>query len=447
MFDRFKLHIETNLPFLMGKKLLLANSGGIDSMVLTHLFSKMDVQLHVAHCNFKLRNEASDEDAEFIRKTRYLPTNQVYITVFDTENYAKKHKLSIQLAARALRYQWFDELLKEKELDYILTAHHADDNLETFIINFTRGSGLEGLTGIPQRNGNIVRPLLPFSQEEISKYAKENQIEWREDETNASTKYLRNKIRHEIVPLLKEINPSLLDSFSNTLEFLHQSQSIVDDRMESVSESIVTRKHQNGEEIIEIDIPKLKELSNPKAYLYQILKQFNFRAWNDIYELLDSQSGKQIFSNSHRLIKDREVLLISKIQINSLENIRVEIEEFNNEISSPINLKFDVAERENSVTASEILVDKDLLKYPLFVRKWKNGDYFYPTGMRGKKKVSKFFKDEKFSLLDKEKTWILTNADDEVIWIINKRQDRRFATTKNTKQRLKISCATTSFSE
>lgn len=443
MFDRFKLHIETNLPFLISKKLLIANSGGIDSMVLTHLFSKMEVELHVAHCNFQLRGEASDEDAEFVKKITYLPSNQIYINLFGTENYAKKHKLSIQLAARELRYQWFDELLREKELDYILTAHHADDNLETFFINFTRGSGLEGLTGIPQQNGNIVRPLLPFSREEISKYASENKIEWREDETNASTKYLRNKIRHEIVPLLKEINPSLLDSFSNTIEFLHQSQSIVDDQIEYVSKSILTRKHQNGEAIIEIDISKLKELSHPKAYLYQILKQFNFTAWNDIHDLLDSQSGKQIFSKSHRLIKDREVLLVSKIQIDSQKSISAEIDEFSKGISSPINLKFDTDESENPAVGSAILVDKDLLKYPLFVRKWKNGDYFYPTGMQGKKKVSKYFKDEKSSLLDKENTWILTNADDEVIWIINKRQDRRFAKTKKTKQTLKISCATT----
>ena len=447
MFDRFKLHIETNLPFLISKKLLIANSGGIDSMVLTHLFSKMEVELHVAHCNFQLRGEASDEDAEFVKKITYLPSNQIYINLFGTENYAKKHKLSIQLAARELRYQWFDELLREKELDYILTAHHADDNLETFFINFTRGSGLEGLTGIPQQNGNIVRPLLPFSREEISKYASENKIEWREDETNASTKYLRNKIRHEIVPLLKEINPSVLDSFSNTLEFLDQSQSIVDDRIASISKSIVKRKAQHGQEIIEIDIPKLKELSHPKAYLYQILKQFNFTAWNDIHDLLNSQSGKQVFSSSHRLIKDREVLLVSKLQFDSQGSISAEIDEFSKGISSPVNLKFDTQKRENSAGTTEILVDKDLLKYPLFVRKWKNGDYFYPTGMQGKKKVSKYFKDEKFSLLDKENTWILTNADDEVIWIINKRQDRRFATTKNTKQRLKISCATTSFSE
>ena len=443
MFDRFKLHIETNLPFLLGKRLLIANSGGIDSMVLTHLFSKMEVELHVAHCNFQLRGEASDEDAEFVKKITYLPSNQIYINLFGTENYAKKHKLSIQLAARELRYQWFDELLKEKQLDYILTAHHADDNLETFIINLTRGSGLEGLTGIPQQNGHIVRPLLPFSREKILTYANENQIEWREDETNASTKYLRNKIRHEIVPLLKEINPSLLDSFSNTLEFLDQSQSIVDDQIESVSKSILTKVNQNGEAIIEIDISKLKELSNPKAYLYQILKQFNFTAWNDIHDLLDSQSGKQIFSKSHRLIKDREVLLVSKLQFDSQESISAEIDEFSKGISSPINLKFDTQESENPDTTSAILVDKDLLKYPLFVRKWKNGDYFYPTGMQGKKKVSKYFKDEKFSLLDKENTWILTNADDEVIWIINKRQDRRFAKTKNTKQTLKISCATT----
>lgn len=440
MFERFKTHIEQNFPFLLGKKLLVANSGGIDSMVLTHVLSKLDVDVHIAHCNFKLRGKESDNDAEFVQKTPYISPNQIYINLFGTEKYAEQNKISIQVAARELRYQWFEELRREKNLDYILTAHQADDNLETFLIHLTRGTGLEGLTGIPKQNGAIVRPLLPFSRADISDYAKANQIEWREDATNASTKYLRNKIRHEIVPLLKEINPSLLDSFSNTLEFLNQSQSIIDDRMESISNSVVTKRKQNNEEIIELDISKLKNLSNPKAYLYQLLKEFNFTAWKDIYDLLEAQSGKQVYSENYRIVKDREVLLLSKRKKKTNSENEIIISEETSEICEPIHLKFQHQTESSSTKKHNITVDKDLLNYPLVLRKWKNGDYFYPTGMTGKKKVSKYFKDEKFSLLDKDNCWLLTNVKNEIIWIVGYRQDRRFEENKNTKQTLTISC-------
>ena len=209
------------------------------------------------------------------------------------------------------------------KFEYVLTAHHADDNLETFLIHLTRGSGLDGFTGIPKVNGNIVRPLLAFSRKEILNYAKDNDIEWREDASNASNKYIRNKIRHQVLPVLKEINPSILDSFATTLENLQESKQIIEDRIENIA-SEVLEKEAN---FIKIDIEKIKELSNSKAYLYQLLKSYHFTEWNDVYDLLNAQSGKQVFSKTHRLLKDRDVLILSKIDLSNSIEMAFQIEE------------------------------------------------------------------------------------------------------------------------
>ena len=223
MIQKLQKHINTNFTFLKSKKLLIAISGGLDSVVLTHLFSELKYDISLAHCNFNLRGTESDLDTKFVNNLSQKSYNQIFINYFETEKYAKEHKLSTQISARDLRYHWFQELAIEHQFDYILTAHHSDDNLETFLINLTRGTGLDGFTGIPAINENIVRPLLPFSREEILKYAIENKIEWREDASNASTKYIRNKIRHQVIPVLKEINPSLLETFAKTSMEPHEN--------------------------------------------------------------------------------------------------------------------------------------------------------------------------------------------------------------------------------
>ena len=216
MVQKFKEHININFPFLKDKKLLIAISGGVDSVILTHLFSELNFDISLAHCNFQLREKESDLDEEFVKLLSQKTSNQIFTIKFDTEKFASKNKFSIQIAARELRYNWFQKIIKKHSFDYVLTAHHADDNLETFLINLTRGSGLDGFTGIPRINGNIVRPLLAFSREEILAYAKTNTIDWREDASNATTKYIRNKIRHKVLPVLKEINPNLLETFAKT---------------------------------------------------------------------------------------------------------------------------------------------------------------------------------------------------------------------------------------
>ena len=313
MLQKLQNHINTNLSFLKEKKLLLAVSGGIDSMVLVRLCHQLQLNFAVVHCNFQLRGNESDDDEMLVIQTcqdGYIP---YYLNSFDTLEFAKKNKLSIQLAARKLRYDWFYKLMNENGFDYILTAHHLDDSLETFLINFTRGSGLDGLIGIPEQNDKIVRPLLIFSRNEIETFAQENNIAWREDSSNASDKYLRNKLRHDVLPILKELNPSLLSSFENTIKNLKQSQSLVDDASKMVYEKVVSEEEHHTV----FDLTKLLKYPNYKAYLFSWLSDFGFTDWDSVYDLVLAQSGKQVMSNSHVLLKNRNALLLFPRKENS----------------------------------------------------------------------------------------------------------------------------------
>lgn len=433
MFLKFQNHLASKLPFLENKKLFLAVSGGLDSMVLLHLFQKLSYEIAVLHCNFQLRGLESFGDQNFIQN--YCDQNKISIftTQFDTEAFAKDYKLSIQVAARELRYSWFYELLEDKKFDYILTAHHADDNLETFVINLTRGTGLEGLTGIPEQNDKIIRPLLFFSRDEILDYAKENKIDWREDSSNASDKYLRNKIRHDLVPMLKEINPNFLNAFQKTQSYLQQSQEMVEDASIMIYQQVAK---EVGEDVY-FDLQRLKKLPNYKSYLYQWLNGFGFLAWNDIYDLVDGQSGKQVLSAEFRLLKNRDVLILSRI-LEKSDTEEFEINEKEKEVNFPIKLKLCNVSHIKRDSNKVIFVDAEKINYPLILRKWTKGDVFYPFGMQGKsKKVSKLFKDEKLSLIEKEKTWILC-SENKIVWVIGIRQDERFKIEDDTNNILKI---------
>lgn len=431
MLIKFQSHIEQNFAQLKDKKLLLAVSGGIDSMVLLDLFYKLRFDICVVHCNFQLRGIESDGDEMLVREIcqdLYIP---YLIETFDTLEFAKINKLSIQLAARKLRYDWFQEIIS-LGFDYVLTAHHLDDNVETFLINFTRGTGLEGLTGIPVQNGNIIRPLLPFSREEIENYAKEYNIQWREDSSNASDKYFRNKLRHDIVPILKELNTGFLDSFQNTLNHLQQAESLVDDASKLVYKKVVEVKENQ----LEIHLKPLLQFKNYKAFLYQWLKEYGFSAWNDIYDLVEAQSGKQVFSETHILLKDREKLILSERK--STDKFEVFfIESIESKVNIPLKLRFSKAVNIFETDSNCIFVDENKLKFPLTIRKWQKGDYFYPSGMNGKKKLSKYFKDEKYSLLDKENQWLLC-SEDQIVWVIGKRADNRFTSNETTQNNIKI---------
>ena len=430
----FKKHINQNLSFLTESKILIAISGGIDSVVLTHICHKTKLDIALAHCNFNLRAAESDADEAFVLELASQLKVDVFTERFDTQIYANENKCSIQMAARELRYTWFSELAEQLNVDYILTAHHADDNLETFLINFTRGTGLEGLTGIPEINGMFVRPLLPFSSLDIEQFAKDHNIKWRDDSSNTSVKYLRNKLRHEVIPILKDINPSLLQSFQNTTENLNDTADIVEESLNAVfKRAIITIDEHH----IAFKLSEFKKVNNPKAYLYEAFKDYGFTEWQDVVRLLDAETGKQLFSKTHRLIKNRDALLLSKIHSKSSEIISV-LEDENEVETSFGTLFFDEADAILDKRADTIYVDKDLLNFPLTIRTYAEGDFFYPLGMTGKKKVSKYFKDEKLSLLEKENTWLLCSGD-MIIWVINRRADNRFRVTEKTKHILKIS--------
>jgi tRNA(Ile)-lysidine synthase len=433
MLDKLKNHIYHNFPFLNGKKLLLATSGGLDSMVMVHLFQNLKCEIALAHCNFQLRGLESFGDQNFVQE--YAEKNEIplFVTQFDTQAFANDYKLSTQVAARDLRYNWFYELLETENYDYVLTAHHADDNLETFLINLSRGTGLEGLVGIPEQNDKIMRPLIPFSREDIANYAKENNIQWREDSSNASDKYLRNKIRHDLVPLLKELNPQFIESFQKTQSYLQDSQAMVEDASIMIYQQVAK---QDGEDIY-FDLNQLKRLPNYKSYLYQWLNEFGFSAWDDIYNLVESQSGKQVFSAEFRLLKDREFIILSPINFEE-EQLEYFIEKEVKEVNIPLNLTFCKVSDISVTTNTAIFVDADKLEFPLVLRRWNEGDYFQPFGMEGKsKKLSKLFKDEKLSLIEKENIWILC-SNNRIVWVVGLRQDNQFRIDNTTQNLLKI---------
>lgn len=433
MLLQFKNQLTENFSFLKDKKLLLAVSGGLDSMVLTHLFHQLNYNFALAHCNFQLRGIESFEDQKFVQNYADENKIQVFITQFDTQAFAKDYKLSTQVAARELRYNWFYELLHENNFDYLLTAHHADDNLETFLINLSRGTGIDGLTGIPTENEQIIRPLLQFSREKIAEYASENNISWREDSSNASDRYLRNKIRHDLIPILKDINPNFLSAFQKTQNFLQEAKVMVEDASIMVYQQVA---QEIGDEI-HYDLKQLTRLSNYKSYLYQWLREFGFTAWEDIYDLVEAQSGKMIYANEFRLLKNREFLILSSIKM--LENQEFFINEGEKEVNIPLNITFEVVNDYFVMENTTIFVDQNKIKFPLILRRWKQGDVFQPLGMKGQtKKLSKFFKDEKYSILEKENVWLLCSQT-EIVWIVGMRQDERFKIDITTQNKLKIS--------
>ena len=432
MLEKFAKNLKDNFPFIHKCKFYIAVSGGIDSMVLLHLFQHFPFKFGVLHCNFKLRGEESDADMRFIHD--YCEENKLQLRIgfFETEMIAKELKESIQVTARNLRYNWFYEQMEENDVQFVATAHHLDDSLETFLINLSRGTGIDGLIGIPEINDQIIRPLLPFSREEIEQYAQVNNIQWREDASNATTKYLRNKLRHDVIPILKEINSEFLYSFQKTITHLKDTKEMAEDASYIVYKEVATEI----EDVINFDLNKLLQIPNYKAYLHSFLKEYNFTAWNDIYDLITAQSGKQVFSNTHVLLKDRNKLILSERKATTKAEVFL-IDSIESKVNIPLKLEFCKVVNIFETHTNCIFVDKDKIKFPLVIRKWQEGDEFYPFGMKGKKKLSKYFKDEKYSLLDKENQWLLC-SENQVIWIIGRRADNRFIADEHTQLIIKI---------
>ncbi|WP_031425700.1 tRNA lysidine(34) synthetase TilS [Flavimarina sp. Hel_I_48] len=432
MLEAFKNHLNAQFPDLGKVTSILAISGGLDSVVLAHLLHSLKINVIFAHCNFNLRATESDNDALFVEKLAKTLKNRVFVQNFDTLAFAKDHKISTQMAARELRYAWFEELRERQRATYILTAHHANDALETFLINLSRGSGIDGLKGIPEQNGSVLRPLLPFSREEIADYAAENALQWREDASNGSDKYQRNHLRHHAIPALLEAAPNMLDNFAESLKHLQATSALVDDYISFIYPKVVTHTFDG----FRLNIEQLAQLPNRNAVLYELLKSFGFSAWDDIYALPDAQSGKVVFSETHRIIKDRDFLLLTEHEDPAEQTIEVKKTDQMLQLNGML-LSIESVEKIPDLGSKSVVFEAEMLDFPLTVRNWKEGDYFYPFGMQGKKKLSKYFKDEKFSTLDKEKVKVLCNGN-EIIWIMGHRSDERYRVQNGAKKLLKF---------
>ena len=407
-------------------KLLVAISGGADSVALFLCLKELGYDVELAHCNFNLRGDESDNDEEFVKQLAYKFGVRLHLKSFDTQKYADENKVSIQMAARDLRYKWFNELLVDNNLNYIAVGHHKNDDVETFFINLTRGSGLKGLLGIKTKNNNIIRPLLCVSRLEIEAYLSAVKQSFREDSSNKSVKYLRNKIRYELIPLLTEMNPNIQETISGEIEILEGVFQVFEEQIERKRKEIL----KNENEIFKLKITDLQKLNPLNIYLYEFLKPYGFSEVNQIIKALNTQSGKQFFSKTYQLNIDREYILISKI---SKENVSFEILENQHKISTPFAMELSKStDRKVAKARVKAKLDFDKLKFPLVLRKWKKGDKFMPLGMQTFKKLSDFFIDKKYSLIAKQQQWILCSADD-IIWIVGDRIDDRFKITTQTK--------------
>ena len=422
MYNIFSKHIKKEFSFLKESKLLVCVSGGVDSMVLINLLNRLKYNVFIAHCNFNLRDDESDIDEDFVKN--YAITNS--IPFFSKSFITRIPKHSMQMAARNLRYKWFYSVLKVEELDYIITAHHLDDSLETFILNLSRASGIEGLAGIKQLNDIIVRPLLIFSKNEILNYAKTNNIKWREDSTNKKNDYQRNQIRNEIIPLLKKLHPNFLDQSKKTMTFLKESNLIIENYIQIIKNENFNLKDD------EIFISK-DFIKNNSNLIFHLFKEYNFKYSDQILELCNSLSGKIIESNTHVLLSNRSNLVVKEKTNRIDQTFEVGIKG----LLSPIEMNIEVGEFKTKFNKKSIYLSKKEIDFPLYLRKWKKGDVFFPFGMKGKKTVSKYYKDEKMSFFDKQNQWLLCN-NDEIVWVVGKRPDRRFFKDNNASLKIEV---------
>ena len=423
--------IDTHQLFDVNSKLLLAVSGGVDSIVLLHLLHSLQYNCVVAHCNFHLRGEESDSDADFVKKTAEFLGLKFLKIDFETQKFASKEKISIEMAARNLRYDWFEKVRQQEGCDCIVVAHHNDDSIETFFLNLVRGTGIKGLSGIAPKNGFVVRPLLECSREEIINYAKNHSLSYCVDSTNKDNSYRRNFIRNKIMLLFDELNPSFRSMMLENMKRIANASDFIFNYISSYCNDLIISV--DDETRISIDI--LQKQPSPSLVLYELLTPFGFnsRVIEQIFQHLSSESGKRFFSSSHQLIKDRSYLIVAPIKSTDEEIFL--INEGDSVVESPLKITIKkglVADCLIQKTNCVATLDLQKLSFPLKLRRWKNGDWFVPFGMKGRKKLSDFFADKKYSLLDKENCWLLVDSKDTIVWVVGERTDNRFRITEQT---------------
>ena len=430
MLKQFQAYINRYNLITEDDKVILALSGGIDSMVLAGLLLKVKVEFVAAHCNFHLRGEESDGDEKFVRDYAERNGIQCFVKHFETEKYAAEQGVSIEMAARDLRYTWFEQLRQQLGYDKIVVAHHADDQAETFFINLLRGAGLRGLKGMQPQNGVVIRPLLWASREQIRRYAAENHIVWREDHTNAESVYLRNKIRNQLLPVFDELQPDARQGLYKSLEHLASENELYRELL----------KEKFGQIIEENDVCQIigkQYFVNNFQLLFEWLRNYDFNTdqCQFIYEAIGTGIGNQYNSSTHRVIIGRDDLQLSEIKEDANDEIQIEIRE--EEVFSPIHLCFSRFERTDGFVIDKspevAQLDFDKTRFPLTLRHWRYGDRFYPLGMKGSKLLSDFFVDQKFTEWQKRNVWLLVSADDDILWVVGWRIDDLFKVTSETK--------------
>ena len=438
MIHRFTEFVKSNGLFSKTGRILLTISGGIDSVVMADLFCKSGLSFGIAHCNFALRGKESDLDEEFTRKLAEAYKVQFYTKRFDTKAYSALKKISVQMAARELRYNWFEEIRSSYGFDCIATAHHLDDQAETFLINLLRGTGISGLHGILPVQGLVVRPMLFACRKDIIDYAGENGIRYREDSSNLEEKYLRNKIRHKIIPQLEELNPEFRKTLTSEISILRE--------WEKVGRKQIQRKIAGLSEIQDgktiIDLTAIKKSSAPELFAWEILSSFGFNP-DTVSGMMGHSgvsSGRTFLSPTHRAVTHRDSLIVEPLGTVKDEPCRM-ITGKTKRITSPLSLKISLVDyRKNQIIPAGrefASLDYDKLKFPLELRKWKPGDSFHPFGMKGKKKVSDFLIDEKVSLPAKEQTYVLCSSG-RIAWMVGRRIDQRFCVTSKTIKILRL---------
>lgn len=409
---------------------LLAVSGGADSMVLLDLFVKNKLSCLVAHANFKLRGADADADELLVQNTCAKHKIDYHCKQLNVKQYKQNHNASTQMAARELRYNWLKAIQQQYKIDWLVTAHHLDDSLETFLINLSRGTGLNGLCGIPTGDNHTLRPLLDCTKQEIVAYAKQHNIVWREDASNESDQYLRNQIRHHVVPKIKQLHPGFDGNFKSTLQRLQDSRDLIDSLIKEKTKSLFSPHQYNA---LQVSVNDLKQLAPLSAFLYHLFAPFGFAKPKELIKFLDASTGSSIQSKTHQIIKNRDLLLISELNHNQPQVFWIDSV---GKVKQPIAMELSI----DSEIKPECNVsfDADLIEFPLQIRTKQTADYFYPKGMIGKKKLSKYYKDNKFSALQKQHTWLLCNQQNQIIWVIGCREDKRFSSNPNTKQFLNI---------
>jgi tRNA(Ile)-lysidine synthase len=436
LLSRFMHNIVEKKLFAPSDRLLIAVSGGVDSVVLCDLCRNAGFDFEIAHANFQLRGEDSELDECFVKGLADQYHVRFHVKKFETLSYAGQNKVSVQVAARELRYGWFNELLNDGPR-YLLTAHHADDNIETVLMNFFRGTGIAGLRGMLARHDRTVRPLLFASKRELLDYAKERKLSWREDISNASDKYSRNYFRNAIIPMVYKIYPEVEANLAHNIARFAEADELYHQAIELHKKKLLEFK---GDEV-HIPILKLKKLSPLNTLIFEVIKDYGFTSHqvNEVLHLTEAGQGSYVQSPSHRIIKNRNWLIIAPN--NNKNAVHVVIRDGDHEVNFPGGtVKIENGTTDNISFSNDVRVaELDLkgIKFPLLLRKWKAGDYFYPLGMRKKKKISRFLIDNKLSKTDKEKLYVI-ESDKRICWVVGMRIDERFKITASTKSVLKL---------